>query len=136
MRVRKTKLVDGKMVTKTAKEFKDLKTKDSYRILGLEDKLVEMLKEHKEEQKILAKKCNKEFKEEDWIFTTKTYCGYVVDYSSDKFRKIMDAIKIKNYKNLTLHDLRHTFCSIGIMNGVTVEQMKQLLGHSNIRNNS
>ena len=44
----------------------------------------------------------------------------------------MDAIKITNYKELTPHCLRHTFCTIGIENGTRVEEMKNILGHNNI----
>jgi integrase len=136
MRVKKQSMENGKIITETKKEFKDLKSKDSYRVIGLKENMLDILKIHKEEQKELAKQNNKIWKETDWVFTTKTYKGYVADYTSDKFRKVMNKIKIKNYEELTVHDLRHTFCSYGIMGGVKVEEMKELLGHSNIRCNS
>lgn len=133
MRVKRQEYKNGKIVETRVKEFKNLKSKDSYRTIGIKsEEMLNMLKEHKEEQKQLAKKCNKTFNETDWVFTTKNYEGYVADYSSDKFRKVMDTIKIKNYKELTLHDLRHTYCSLGIMAGVKVEEMKEILGHNNI----
>lgn len=125
--------MDEKLNVKISKKiFKDLKTTKSYRMLGLSDEMIEILKEHKKVQRELAKKNNKTFKETDRVFTTKNYEGYVSDYSSDKFRKAMDTIKIEDYKDLTLHCLRHTFCTLGIENGVTVERMKELLGHSSI----
>ena len=88
------------------KYFKGLKTKNSYRTIGLNDTMIEILKQHKVEQKELAKVNNKEFKETDWIFTTKVYTGNVSDYICKKFRKVMDAIKITNYKEITPHCLR------------------------------
>lgn len=114
------------------KKFKDLKTKASYRTIGLNDTMLNILKEHKEAQKQLAQYNNKTFKETDWIFTTKTYEGYVSDYTSDKFKKIVRTLKIEDYEELTTHSLRHTFCTLGIANDVRVEQMKEVLGHSNI----
>lgn len=132
MRIKKVELVNGKRVAKYVKDFKDLKSKSSYRVIGLDSKYVELLKQHKEEQKELAKKNGKTFSEEDWIFTTVTYNGYLSDYTSDKMRKIMNTLKIKNYKVLTPHCLRHTYCSNGIRGGTDLKQMQLILGHSNI----
>lgn len=129
----RTYYFDEKLNVKTSKKiFKDLKTTKSYRMLGLSNEMIEILKEHKKAQQKLAEKNNKTFKETDWVFTTKNYEGYVSDYSSDKFRKVMDTIKIEGYKDLTLHCLRHTFCTLGIENGVKIEAMKEILGHSSI----
>ena len=131
MRIKK-QTIDNNIINKTScKEFKDLKTKSSYRTISIKG-LIGILKEHKERQKLLAEKKNIQFKEDDWVFTTKTYKGYVADYISDKFRKVMESIKIKNYKELTVHDLRHTYCSTGIKSGIRLEEMKKILGHSNI----
>lgn len=94
------------------KVFKDLKTKHSYRTIGLNESMVEILKEHKKRQKQLAKNNGKEFTEEDWVFTTKNYTGYLSDYASDKFKKIVRKLKLKDCEELTTHILRHTFCSI------------------------
>ena len=132
MRIKKMELKDGKMEGKYVKEFKDLKSKNSYRTLGLQQELLEMLKEHKEEQKELAKKNNKTFTEQDWVFTTVTYNGYVSDYSNDKFRKVMNTIKIKDYDKLSMHNIRHSFCTLGLMNGVSIEEMQKVMGHANI----
>lgn len=133
MRIKKYKYKNGKLErVETKKEFKDLKTENSYRIIGLPDKMIELLKIHKEKQKELARRNRKEFTEQDWVFTTKTYKGYVNDFTSDKFRKVMDILKIDGYKELTAHKLRHTFCTLGIKNGTRVEEMKEILGHSSI----
>ncbi len=41
----------------------NLKSKDSYRTIGINsEEMLELLKLHKEEQKELAKKCNKTFR--------------------------------------------------------------------------
>ena len=73
-RVKKTEYKDGEIVTAgSKKDFKDLKTKSSYRTIGLNDAMINILKQHKEEQKKLAIQNGKEFKETDWVFTTKVY---------------------------------------------------------------
>ena len=45
----------------------------------------------------------------------------------------MNKLKITDYKELTTHCLRHTYCSLGVMAGVPVEEMRKVLGHKNIR---
>ena len=132
-RVKKTEYKDREIVTAgSKKDFKDLKTKSSYRTIGLNDAMINILKQHKEEQKELAKANNKQFKETDWVFTTKVYTGMLHDYIDDKFRKVMNETKILGYKEITPHCLRHTYCTMGIENGTRVEEMRDVLGHSNI----
>lgn len=131
-RIKKVEIVKENEKVSYNKEFKDLKTNSSYRTIGLGKEYVELLKQHKEEQKELAKKNNKEFKETDWVFTTKTYNGYVSDYTSDKMRNIMKTLKIKNYEKITVHSLRHTYCSEAIKNNVDIKQVQTILGHSSV----
>lgn len=134
MRVDKFDYENGKIVrVGSKKEITDLKSKSSYRVLGLPEEYIEILKVHKEEQKELAKKCNKVFSEEDFVFTTKNYDGYVVDGVTDRLKSIMNNIKIKNYDKITIHGLRHTFCSRGIRNKVSLKEMQRLMGHSSIQ---
>ncbi len=121
---------NGKLKCKKERVFKDLKTKSSYRTIGLDKDFVKLLLEHKEEQKQLAKKNGKEFKETDWIFTTKLYRGFLVGYLSEKFREIVDKLNITNHDKITLHSLRHTYCSLGLSNGIGIKAMQRLLGHS------
>ncbi len=136
-RIKQKEYKNGKIVTvRSIKAFKDLKTTNSYRRLKLNDKMIEILRKHKEEQKELAKKNNKKFKETDWVFTTSAYTGILHDYIDDKFRKVMEETKITDYKELTPHCLRHTFCSTGIEAGVNVEEMKELMGHRKHTSNS
>lgn len=131
-RVKKVEIINNEIKTSYYKNFENAKTKSSYRTIGLGKEYVEFLKLHKEEQKELAKKNNKEFKETDWVFTTKTYNAYLSDYTGDKMRKIMNTLKIKNYDKITPHCLRHTFCSMAIKNNVDIKQVQTMLGHSSV----
>lgn len=113
LRVVERKVVNGKVVRKGKVVWKpNLKNNGSYRTIGIDEDLVELLKEHKERQKELAKKNGKEFKETDWVFTTKTYKGYLEDYSADVMKRAMEDLQITDYKELTPHNLRHTYCSV------------------------
>ena len=134
MRLDKFEYKDGKIEkVGSKKEITDLKSKSSYRALGLPAEFMEILKEYKEEQKELAVKCGKKFKEEDFVFTTNEYKGYVSDGVIEKLKRIMQNLKIKDYDKITIHGLRHTFCSRGVRNKVTLKEMQRLMGHSSIK---
>ena len=45
----------------------------------------------------------------------------------------MQNLKIKDYDKITIHGLRHTFCSRGVRNKVTLKEMQRLMGHSSIK---
>ena len=133
MKVPVYEYVNGKLVKNGYKtDFTDLKSKSSYRKLGIPSSFCEILKIHKENQKELAKKCNIEFSESDWVFTTKSYRGYINKDIGDNFRCMKENLKIKNYKELTVHSIRHTFCTRGLRNKVSLKEMQGLLGHENI----
>lgn len=130
-RIKKVELEDGKRKTKAVCDFKELKSKDSYRIIGIEC-MMDILKNHKEKQKELAKKNNREFTEKDFVFTTNKYNAVKHDGIWDKVKKVMIETKVKNYKDISTHNLRHSFCTNGLSDGVKLEEMKKLMGHSNI----
>lgn len=131
-RIKKVQIVNGEIKISYEIKFKDLKNTSSERQIGLSTGYVELLKQHKEEQKKLAKENNKEFKETDWVFTTKTYNAYLSDYTGDKMRNIMKTLQVKGYDKITPHCLRHTYCSNAIEKNVGVKQVQKIVGHSNI----
>lgn len=54
---------------------------------------------------------------------------YDKDYVSRKFKKYF---KKAGFPEIRLHDLRHTYASLLIMNGVDIYTVRELLGHSGI----
>lgn len=131
-RIDKVELVNGKRVIKRTKGFKELKSKNSYRIIGINEELIELLKEHKEKQKVLAKYKGKEFKEKDTVFTTKFYEPIQADVVWDKVKRAMNDLKITNFDKISTHNFRHSFCTNGLKAGVDIQDMQKLMGHTNI----
>ena len=93
---------------------------------------MKILKIHKEIQKQLAKSLNKEFKETDPVFTTKTYNALGRSDTNDRVKKIVKDLNLENWQEITSHCLRHSFCYAGLLNDVPLEYMQILLGHSDI----
>lgn len=85
------------------------------RVIYLPDIVLNMLKEKKNKEKI---------NEEDRIF----------QHSDSRFRKAFKTtLKNLGLRDIRIHDLRHTFASWLALNGVPIQQIQELLGHSDIR---
>ena len=104
-----------------------LKTDSSYRTIPLDTKLAEELKRYKTEQakgKLLMgesyKKLNLVFAEAD---------GSIVSPQTIKsrFSSIMNKTGIPRR---TFHELRHTFASVAISQGISINAISKTLGHS------
>ena len=130
--VNKYDLIDNIQVMHKEKIVKNVKSDSSYRTIGLESEVINLLQQYKAEQKQLAKANNKQFSETNFVFTTKNYNGITTRYLGSKFKEVVTTLKLHDYEELTLHCLRHTFCSNGICNKVTLKEMQRLLGHKNI----
>lgn len=114
------------------RRYSSLKSSSSYRTIKIDEGFMKILKIHKEMQKQLAKSLNKEFKETDPVFTTKTYNALGRSDTNDRVKKIVKNLEIENWQKITSHCLRHSFCYAGLLNDVPLEYMQILLGHSDI----
>lgn len=114
------------------RRYSSLKSSSSYRTIKIDEGFMKILKIHKEMQKQLAKSLNKEFKETDPVFTTKTYNALGRSDTNDRVKKIVKNLEIENWQEITSHCLRHSFCYAGLLNDVPLEYMQILLGHSDI----
>jgi site-specific recombinase XerD len=54
------------------------------------------------------------------------------DYVNRKFKKYLKKVEIKDWKALTIHNLRHTFASHLVMEGTDLYIVSKLLGHNSI----
>ena len=120
----------GDMVSKAPK------TKGSVRTITLPDNVMEMIKQHKAQQKTEADRLAGYWQDNNLLFTRDdgTMMGYSTPYQA--LKKV-----IKRYNtaqtdeamllpSVTLHGLRHTHASILLANNVNVVSVAARLGHS------
>lgn len=94
------------------------KTKNSERVVPISDYLFEILEDLK---------CNDK---EDYVFRTP-------NGKQLRERRLLERCKVIAkragiFSNATLHKFRHTFATFLILNGVQIQNIKELLGHSTI----
>ena len=104
-----------------------LKNDPSYRTLYLHPKLIEMIKQLKAEQKILAEKCGDQWHESDRLFVN--WCGKPANpnYLYVWLRKFCEK---ENLPFHGLHAFRHFVATQALANGVDVKSVSTMLGHS------
>jgi integrase len=103
-----------------------LKTKSSYRTIPIGTRLIEVLKWHKAQQEKLKKDLGDAYNKLDLVFSEPT--GDVIHPNTvgSRFCRIMDKAPIP-YR--TIHQLRHTFASVAISQGLNIKAISAVLGH-------
>ena len=107
------------------------KTKSSYRTLPLVAPFEELLLRLKEEQKQNRKMCGKAYCKEfsDYIYVNELGELVKPGYLTAHF----PALLVKNgMRRIRFHDLRHSCASLLYANGVSLKEIQEWLGHSNI----
>ena len=104
-------------------ELTKLKTKASYRILPIPNRLYEWLKALYNQNKQYTN-----FNDDWFIF------GNVLPISKEKIKDRKDRnISLANIKYIRVHDFRHSCASFLINNGASIVLVAKYLGHSNIQ---
>ena len=114
-------------------KYTTLKSSSSERIIEVSKELIEVLKIHKKLQKYLAQKLEIKFKESDPVFTTSKYNQIGRNYTNNRVNKVVKDLEIPNWKDISSHCLRHSFCYAGILNDVPINYMSKLMGHSSVK---
>jgi integrase len=115
-------------VWRSVREDGDTKTERSRRTLEIPDDVARALKEHHAEQaKQKLKAGRRAWQDNDMVFCTSV--GTPLDAANVRrsFRRITKAAGLGEC--WTPHELRHSFVSIMSDNGVTIEQIADLVGH-------
>jgi integrase len=124
--------VDGKAIIV---EKDRAKTKSSHRTLPLVEPFEKLLRRLKAEQERNQKVCGKDYCRE--------YLGYI--YVNELGERIKPgyitqnfALTLKNHglKKIRFHDLRHSCASLLYANGVSLKEIQEWLGHSDISTTS
>jgi len=120
--------VDGKVIIV---EKDRTKTKSSHRTLPLVEPFEKLLRRLKAEQERNQKVCGKDYGRE--------YLGYI--YVNELGERVKPgyitqnfALMLKNHglKKIRFHDLRHSCASLLYANGVSLKEIQEWLGHSDI----
>lgn len=124
--------IDNQLITV---ESDRTKTKSSCRTLPLVKPFEELLIKLRDEQEYYRKLCGNMY--------CKDYIGYVYvnelgkrvrpNYISDTFQRILEK---NGLKKIRFHDLRHSCASLLYANGVSLKEIQEWLGHSDISTTS
>jgi integrase len=114
-------------VWRSVREDGDTKTEKSRRTLEIPDDVAEALREHHTDQAKQKLNAGKAWQDNDLVFATSL--GTPLDAANVRrsFRRITKAAGLGT--NWTPRELRHSFVSIMSDNGVTIEQIADLVGH-------
>lgn len=120
--------VDGKL---SLVEADRAKTDSSLRSLplvpGFKEELLKLKEVQKENKKICGNCYNTEF--EGYIFVDQMGNLYRPNTVSDTFKKILEK---NGLRHIRFHDLRHSCASLLLANGVSIKEIQEWLGHSDI----
>ena len=111
------------------------KSKTSIRELPIQKEVGEMLKEHKETAKFIAKQYGKDFSEDEHVFLkVRQHVRYDHAYCTSIYKSVRKYLKEQyniDADSFSSHYFRHTFVTKGMRENVPLETLKQLTGHSN-----
>ena len=118
--------VDGKMSEFATDE---LKTESSYRVLPLDDNLIEFFMNHKHQQNENRTRNGDSHINEynDYVCVNELGDRLKPDYVTDNFNTLL---KRNNLKKIRFHDLRHSCASLLLAIGYTMKEIQEWLGHS------
>ena len=105
------------------------KTEHSRRRVRMTDKLVEFLGEYRLEREQLYHQLGKTITPDDLVFANVEGKPLDPSFLSHTFGKI---VKRAGLKDVRFHDLRHTFASLMLLNGVSPKVISEALGHSSV----
>ena len=105
------------------------KTSSSKREYTLLPEIKELLIKVKNEQKAYKKDFGREYKNTDYVFTWPDGRGYLPEYITKEFQKVLAK---NNFPKMRFHDLRHSCASILYDKQWQLKDIQTWLGHSNI----
>lgn len=106
------------------------KTKNSCRTIAISDELVKELRKHRATQKQNRLALGQPFSKHDFVFAWDDSRFISPSYLYHHFKKLL----LKNgLPAVRFHDLRHTFATLAIKEGVNPKVLSEMLGHSSVK---
>lgn len=107
------------------------KTKSSKRVISLDNKTIEVLKTWRTQQRIMSLKHghNTSHKQQEVFTNVETNKRLNRVYANETLNLIC---KQNDFKRITVHGFRHTHCSLLFEAGLSVQEVQDRLGHSDI----
>ena len=115
-------------VWRSVRAHGDTKTKKSRRSLGMPRMAVEVLREHLERQAVARRRAGVLWEDNELVFTTAL--GTHLDAADVRRSLRTICMKAGIGKEWTPRELRHTFVSLLSDNGMAIEEISRLMGHS------
>jgi len=110
-------------------QFKEPKTDYSRRRIAMTEKLADFLREYRLERERLYYQLGKSLTPDELVFATCEGKPLDPSYLSHSFGKI---VRKAGLRNVRFHDLRHTFASLMLLNGVAPKVISETLGHASV----
>lgn len=109
----------------TRRETKSVKSRAGQRPIGVPGELMELLRQHKEEQDRERKRARDLWTEKGYVFTSPT--GEPLNPNTD-FHKWKDLLKAAGVRDGRLHDARHTAATVLLILGVSDAVVDGIMG--------
>jgi integrase len=127
-------LKDERRETSTGKgvvqlKLQDPKTKTSIRSLKISDRIFSAFERHKMAQSVKKMQAGDQWKESGMVFTSSVGTGVYQANNRDYFYRFL---KQNGLRQIRVHDMRHTFGTLTLENKTPIEQVSQVMGHSDI----
>lgn len=121
----------GHTVVKLNTTVRKDKTKNasSFRSFPLIPEIKQLLIAEKKRQEQNRKEFGKAYENSPYVFVWDNGKPYATEYVSQHFRRIL---KWNNLPHIRFHDLRHSCASILLSRGLTLKDVQEWLGHSDI----
>lgn len=104
------------------------KTKQSVRLIALDDSIMQRLRKHKFEQNELKMYFRDTYDDQDFVFAKENGYPIFIKTIQNRMQRLLKLSKLN--ESLTPHSLRHTHTSLLAEAGVNLEIIMERLGHS------
>jgi integrase-like protein len=116
---------DKKVVVQTPK------SKSSIRIISIDEQTASILKRWKFKQKEKFLMVGTRYKKNQPCFTEEVTNSYLyLNFMNANLKRIC---KKNNFKEIKVHGFRHTHCSLLFESGITIQEVQERLGHSDLK---